>query len=350
MLDFLKRNKTGSPDNTTNSSKGLFTRLKEGLFRTREVFSSGFSQLFLGKKVIDQALLEELEAFLLSADVGVESTQEIINDLSGRLKRCELEDSGALMKALSQDLTSLLLETQVSLEISSDVKPFVILMVGVNGTGKTTTIGKLAKKFQLEGKKVMLAAGDTFRAAAIEQLQVWGKRNEVPVIGQQMGSDSAAVIFDAFQAAKAREIDILIADTAGRLHTQDTLMEELKKIIRVIRKLDERAPHEILLVLDASIGQNALVQAKKFHEAIGVTGITLTKLDGTAKGGIIFNISKSLKIPIRFIGIGEGIEDLKPFEAPVFVEALFSTESTVEQGLDRNKKPPQNTLEKTDHE
>lgn len=326
MLDFLKRNKAKSSDNTTNSPKGLLTRLKEGLSRTRTAFTSGFADLFLGKKVIDQALLEDLETFLLSADVGVGPTQQIMADLTNRLKRSELTNPTALIKALKEDLTKVLQDSQAPLNFKEGIKPFVILMVGVNGSGKTTTIGKLAKKIQNDGKKVMLAAGDTFRAAAIEQLQVWGERNEIPVVAQQIGSDSASVIFDAFQAAKARQIDVLIADTAGRLHTQDNLMEELKKIVRVIRKLDENAPHEIMLVLDAGIGQNALVQAQKFGAALGVTGITLTKLDGTAKGGIIFNISKSLKIPVRFIGIGENIDDLKPFEAEPFVEALLSTE------------------------
>lgn len=252
---------------------------------------------------------------------------DIMKDLTARLERQVLSDSDALVVALKQDLTKILLECQIPLAIPEDTKPFVILMVGVNGAGKTTTIGKLAKKIQSEGKKVLLAAGDTFRAAAIEQLQVWGERNDIPVIAQQIGADSASVIFDAFQAAKARQMDVLIADTAGRLHTQTSLMEELKKVVRVIRKLDEKAPHEILLVIDAGIGQNALVQAQKFREALGVTGLALTKLDGTARGGIIFNISKTLKIPIRFIGIGEGIDDLKPFEATAFVDALFPTET-----------------------
>jgi fused signal recognition particle receptor len=330
MLDFLKRGKAKSHDDTTNPKKGLFTRLKEGLLRTRAAFSSGFSQLFLGKKVIDQELLEELESFLLTADVGIESTQQIMTDLTARLKRSELADPEALLKALKQDLAKLLSESEIPLTFPEEIKPFVILMIGVNGAGKTTTTGKLAKKIQATGKKVMLAAGDTFRAAAIEQLQVWGERNEIPVIAQQIGSDSASVIYDAFQAAKSRQIDVLIADTAGRLHTQDNLMDELKKVVRVIRKLDEHAPHEILLVLDAGIGQNALVQAQKFRDALGVTGIALTKLDGTAKGGIIFNISKSFKIPIRFIGIGEDIDDLKTFEAAPFVEALFSIENDSE--------------------
>lgn len=322
MFDFLKRKNPNSHDNTPNSGKGLLCRLKEGMARTREAFSEGLKDLFLGKKTIDGVLLEELETFLLSRDVGVALTREIITDLNTRLKRNESE-APEILALLKQDLTQALKGSESPLLIPSAFKPFVVLMVGVNGTGKTTTIGKLAKKFQGEGKSVMLAAGDTFRAAAVEQLKVWGERNQIPVISQQSGADSASVIFDAFQAAKAKNIDVLIADTAGRLHTQDTLMEELKKVVRVLRKIDENAPHEIMLVLDAGIGQNALVQAKKFHEALGITGITLTKLDGTAKGGIIFNIAKTLKLPIRFIGIGEGIDDLKSFEAESFVEALF---------------------------
>jgi len=304
------------------SSQGILSRLKDGLCRTRAVFSEGLATVFFGKKIIDGALLEELETFLLSADIGVESTEQIMKDLSARLGRRELSDPEGLALALKQDLNAVLMDCQVPLILS--VKPFVILMIGVNGAGKTTTIGKLAKKFQTQGKQVMLAAGDTFRAAAVEQLKVWGERHQIPVVAQQSGADSASVIFDAFQAAQAKNIDVLIADTAGRLHTQDTLMEELKKIVRVLRKLDPSAPHEIMLVLDAGIGQNGLAQAKKFHEALGVTGITLTKLDGTAKGGVIFNIAKTLKIPIRFIGIGEGSDDLRSFEAVTLVDALFA--------------------------
>lgn len=326
MLDFLKRKNKPSSDDTTNPSQGLLSRLKGGLKRSREVFSSGLAAVFLGKKEIDAELLEELEGFLLSADVGVEATQQIMSDLTKRLKRSELKNIDTLMAALKEDLIQLLQENQKPFLLPDNIKPVVILMVGINGAGKTTTIGKLAKKFKEDGKKLILAAGDTFRAAAIEQLQVWGQRNDIPVIAQQMGSDSASVIFDAFQAAKGRNADILIADTAGRLHTQDNLMDELKKVIRVIKKIDSDAPHEILLVLDAGIGQNALIQAKKFKE-LGVTGIALTKLDGTAKGGIIFSISSELKLPIRFIGIGEGIDDLKPFDSETFVNALLSYES-----------------------
>ncbi len=335
MLDFLKwgkKTERAEPEDAaltaleSKESKNLFARLKDGLRRTRTVFSEGLAHVFLGKKEIDSVLLEALESFLLSADMGVDATDQIIQDLTNRLARHELTDSENLILALKQDLNRLLSNVEKPLVLSNK-KPFVILMVGINGAGKTTTIGKLAKKFEAEGKTVMLAAGDTFRAAAIEQLKVWGERNHTPVIAQHMGADSASVIFDAFQTAKAKGIDVLIADTAGRLHTQASLMEELKKVVRVVRKLDEQAPHEIMLVLDAGIGQNALVQAQKFHEALGVTGITLTKLDGTAKGGMIFNIAKTLKIPIRFIGIGEGIDDLRQFEASPLVDALFSHET-----------------------
>lgn len=326
MLDFLKRKKPTETDNTPNSDLGLLNRFKQGLLRTRKTFNDGMSRIFSGKKVIDAELLEELESLLISADVGIEATQAIIEDLTRRVKRQSLSNPEELAKALKEDLTQLLNTSQAPLVLPESVKPFVILMVGVNGTGKTTTIGKLAKQWKAQGKSVLLAAGDTFRAAAIEQLQAWGERNDVPVIAQQTGSDSASVIFDAFQAAKARGIDVLIADTAGRLHTQHHLMEELKKITRVIQKLDVDAPHEIMLVLDAGIGQNALMQAKKFHDAIGITGITLTKLDGTAKGGIIFNIAKTLHLPIRYIGLGEGIDDLKVFESAPFVEALFQND------------------------
>jgi fused signal recognition particle receptor len=318
MFNFLKR------DKQLPESKGMFSRLKDGLRRTRAVFSEGLAHVLLGKKEIDSALLEELETFLLSADIGVDSTEQIMQDLTKRLERRELSDSEALGVALKQDLNQLLISAEVPLVLPQDKKPFVILMVGINGAGKTTTIGKLAKKLEAEGKKVILAAGDTFRAAAIEQLKVWGERNNTPVVAQHTGADSASVIFDAFQTAKAKGFDVLIADTAGRLHTQDTLMEELKKVVRVIRKLDESAPHEIMLVLDAGIGQNALVQAQKFNEALGVTGIVVTKLDGTAKGGMIFNIAKTLNIPIRYIGVGEAIDDLRNFEAAPLVDALFA--------------------------
>ena len=327
MLDFLKRKKTTTVDNTPTTSKSVFSHLKQGLSKTRQFFAQGIGHLFLGKTVVDAALIEALEEFLISADVGVETTEKVIHDLSKRLKQNECADPVKLLLALKEDLNQLLINCQQPLILETEMSPAVILLVGVNGAGKTTTIGKLAKKLQAQGKKVMLAAGDTFRAAAIEQLKIWGERNNVPVVMQQMGSDSASVIFDALQMAQSKGFDVLIADTAGRLHTQDSLMEELKKVVRVIRKLDKTAPHEILLVLDASIGQNALIQAKKFHEALGVTGITLTKLDGTAKGGIIFNIANTLNIPIRFVGVGEGIDDLDSFDSALFVEALFATES-----------------------
>jgi fused signal recognition particle receptor len=304
-------------------SPGFFGRLKQGLKRTSSSFSEGMGNLFLGKKEIDDELLEELETQLLVADVGIEATQEIIANLTKQVSRKELVDGDALYQALQKELAKLLAPSAGELNIEAGQKPYVILMVGVNGVGKTTTIGKLTKRFQQQGKSVMLAAGDTFRAAAVEQLQVWGERNDVPVIAQHTGADSASVIYDAVQAAQARNVDVLIADTAGRLHNKDNLMEELKKVVRVMKKLDADAPHEVMLVLDAGTGQNALSQAKVFQELVGVSGITLTKLDGTAKGGIIFAISKQLDLPIRFIGVGEQVDDLRPFNAEYFVAALF---------------------------
>lgn len=306
------------------SKPGLFTRLKQGLKRTGSSFSEGMGTLFLGKKEIDDELLEELETQLLMADVGIEATQDIIANLARQVSRQELADASALYEALQKELTLLLAPSAQPLTIDKQHSPYVILMVGVNGVGKTTTIGKLTKRFQAEGKSVMLAAGDTFRAAAVEQLQVWGERNKVPVVAQHTGADSASVIFDALQAAQSRNIDVLIADTAGRLHNKDNLMEELKKVVRVLGKLDDSAPHEVMLVLDAGTGQNALAQARAFQEVVGVSGITLTKLDGTAKGGIIFAISKQLQLPIRFIGVGEQVDDLRPFAAEEFVAALFA--------------------------
>ncbi len=302
----------------------FFNRLKSGLKRTGGNFSEGMGSLFLGKKEIDDDLLEELETQLLMADIGVDATQEIVGNLAKRVSRKELASSEALYEALQQELASLLTPSFQPLVVDSTHKPYVILMVGVNGVGKTTTIGKLTKRFQSEGKTVMLAAGDTFRAAAVEQLQVWGERHEVPVIAQHTGADSASVIFDAVQAAQARNVDVLIADTAGRLHNKDNLMEELRKIVRVMQKLDSAAPHEVMLVLDAGTGQNAMAQAKSFQSVVGVSGITLTKLDGTAKGGIIFAISKQLQLPIRFIGVGEQSDDLRPFVIDDFVAALFN--------------------------
>jgi len=305
---------------------GLFGRLKNSLNRTSSKLTEGFASLVLGKKVIDDDLLEELETQLLTADLGVDATQTIISDLTQRIARKQLGDAEALFTALRDDMVQILQPSSVPLVIPEQEGPYVILMVGINGVGKTTTIGKLAKQFQNQGKSVMLAAGDTFRAAAVEQLQVWGERNDIPVISQHSGADSASVIYDALQSAKARNIDILIADTAGRLHTQTNLMEELKKITRVMGKLDDSAPHEVMLVLDAGTGQNALSQAVQFNAAAGVSGITLTKLDGTAKGGIIFAIAKKTGLPIRYIGVGEGIDDLRSFQAEEFVDALLGRE------------------------
>ncbi|MDP3706352.1 MAG: signal recognition particle-docking protein FtsY [Legionellaceae bacterium] len=303
---------------------GVFARIKRGLSKTRNQLGAGIGRLLLGKKEIDAALLDELEILLLSADLGFDMTTKILHELSDDLKRNQLGDGDAVFTQLKKRLQLTLSVNAKPLLLSSDSEfPFVILMIGVNGAGKTTTIGKLAKQYQQQGKKVMLAAGDTFRAAAVEQLQVWGERNQIPVIAQHTGADSASVIFDAFQAAKSRGIDVLIADTAGRLHTQHNLMDELKKVKRVLQKIDPSAPHETMLVLDAGIGQNALNQARQFNNSIGLTGITMTKLDGTAKGGILFAIANELGIPFRYIGIGEGIDDLRPFDAPQFVDAIF---------------------------
>lgn len=302
---------------------GFFSRLKRGLGRTSDNLVAGLGGLVLGRKAIDQELLEELETRLLMADVGVDATSRIVDKLTARVSRRELADPQALMVALQEELRATLAPVEQPLLVNT-ASPFVILMVGVNGVGKTTTIGKLANLYQRDGYSVMLAAGDTFRAAATEQLQVWGERNGVPVIAQHSGADSASVLFDALQAAKARGVDVLIADTAGRLHNKTHLMDELRKVVRVLGKLDPSAPHEVMLVLDAGTGQNALVQASQFTEAVGVTGLTLTKLDGTAKGGVIFAIAEKLSLPIRFIGVGESAEDLRPFSADEFIEALFN--------------------------
>jgi fused signal recognition particle receptor len=299
-------------------------RLKQGLSKTSASLGEGMASLFLGKKAIDDDLLEEIETRLLTADVGVDATSAIIQSLTQKVARKQLTDSSALFKALQGELTALLKPVEQPLKIDTSKQPYVILVVGVNGAGKTTTIGKLAKKLQQDGKKVMLAAGDTFRAAAVEQLQVWGERNQIAVIAQHTGADSASVIFDAVQAAKSRGMDVLIADTAGRLHTKDNLMEELKKVRRVIGKLDDTAPHEVLLVLDAGTGQNAINQTKQFNQTVSLTGLVLTKLDGTAKGGVIFALAKQFALPIRYIGVGEGIDDLRTFEAEAFVQALFA--------------------------
>ncbi|WP_111809101.1 signal recognition particle-docking protein FtsY [Aeromonas allosaccharophila] len=303
--------------------EGFFARLKRSLVRTKENIGSGFFGLFRGKK-IDDELFEELETQLLTADLGVDTTTRIIEGLVQHADRKQLKDAEALYGLLKQDMGEMLAKVEQPLVIDTNKKPYVILMVGVNGVGKTTTIGKMAKQFQAEGKSVMLAAGDTFRAAAVEQLQVWGQRNNIPVIAQHTGADSASVIYDAIEAARSRGADVLIADTAGRLQNKSNLMEELKKVVRVMKKLDEEAPHEVMLTLDAGTGQNALSQAKLFSEAVGLTGITLTKLDGTAKGGVIFAVADKFQIPIRYIGVGEGIDDLRPFVANDFIEALFS--------------------------
>ena len=314
----VEQNKPG------DNKGGWFARLRQGLSKTSASLGEGMASLFLGKKAIDDELLDELETRLLMADVGVEATTAIIGNLTKRVARKELADSGALYKALQEELAGLLKPVEQPLAVDTAKQPYVILVVGVNGVGKTTTIGKLASRLQGEGKKVMLAAGDTFRAAAVEQLQVWGERNNIAVIAQHTGADSASVIFDSVQAAKARGIDVLIADTAGRLHTKDNLMEELKKVRRVIGKLDDSAPHEVLLVLDAGTGQNAINQTKQFNQAVALTGLALTKLDGTAKGGVIFALAKQFGLPIRYIGVGEGIDDLRTFVAEDFVQALFS--------------------------
>ena len=308
----------------TPAKLGFFARIKQGLSRTSSNFAEGLGNLFLGRKTIDEELFEDLETQLLVADVGMEATSEIIDNLTARVARKQLNDVDALYKALREQLTDMLRPVEKPLVIDSGKQPYVILVVGVNGVGKTTTIGKLAKRLQNEGKKVMLAAGDTFRAAAVEQLQVWGERNNVPVIAQHTGADSASVIFDALNAAKARGIDVIIADTAGRLHNKNHLMDELSKVKRVMAKIDDSAPHEVLLVLDAGTGQNAVNQAEQFRDAAGVTGLVLTKLDGTAKGGVIFALSKKFALPVRFIGVGEAIDDLQPFTAEPFIKALFN--------------------------
>ena len=308
---------------TEATKKGMFGRLRDRLSKTRASLTDGMADLVLGKKTIDDELLEELETRLLSADVGVEATSRIIADLTKRISRKELNDPEALFNALCEDMIEILKPVDQPLQIDSSKSPFVILVIGINGAGKTTTIGKLAKRFQNDGKSVMLAAGDTFRAAAVEQLQTWGERNNIPVIAQGTGADSASVIFDAIESAKSKKIDIIIADTAGRLHTQSNLMDELIKIKRVMGKLDGSAPHETLLVMDAGFGQNGLIQAQQFNESMGLSGLVLTKLDGTAKGGILFAIAEKLATPIRFIGVGEGIDDLQEFNATEFVDALL---------------------------
>ena len=330
FLDRFKRNtetadeSRGEPEELPEpQSKISFgQRMRSALSRTGE----GIGSLFLGAKVIDEALLEELETSLIMADVGIETTTKIIAELTKQLDRKSLKDGAALKDALYEILLNKLAACEGEINFDGCEKPFVMFVVGVNGVGKTTTIGKLASRLKSQGKSVMLAAGDTFRAAAVEQLQVWGERNAVPVIAQHTGADSASVVFDGIQAAKSRGADVIIADTAGRLHNKSNLMEELKKVKRVASKIDEHAPHEILLVLDAGTGQNAVAQMSEFNQVVGVTGIALTKLDGTAKGGIIFALADKFSVPIRYIGVGEGLDDLQPFNASEFVQALLNVE------------------------
>lgn len=325
MFNFLKRKESKEVSENVSETKkpAFFGRLKESLQKTRHQLVEGLASLVLGKKTVDADLIEEIEILLLSSDVGASVTEEIINELTGKLARKQLTDGNAVWEVLQQHLIALLQACEKPLEITSVHKPYVILVVGVNGVGKTTTIGKLARYLQKQGKQVMLAAGDTFRAAATEQLAIWAERNHVPLIAQHQGADSASVIYDALQAAKARNMDVLIADTAGRLHTKDNLMAELQKVKKVLAKLDPQAPHETLLILDASIGQNSLAQAEVFHKAIALTGVVLTKLDGTAKGGMIFSIARKLALPIRFIGLGESIDDLQVFSSKDFIHALL---------------------------
>ncbi|MFY2510326.1 signal recognition particle-docking protein FtsY [Vibrio pectenicida] len=321
-FESLQENKVIEQQKPTES---FFARLKRSLARTKANIGAGFFGLFKGKQ-IDDELFEELEEQLLIADVGMDTTLKIIANLTEKASRQELKDGEALYSLLKDEMAGILSSVEKPLEIDTEKTPYVILMVGVNGVGKTTTIGKLAKKFQSQGKKVMLAAGDTFRAAAVEQLQVWGDRNQVPVVAQHTGADSASVIYDAIESAKAKGFDVVIADTAGRLQNKANLMEELRKIVRVMKKVDESAPHEIMLTLDAGTGQNAISQAKLFSDVAPLTGIALTKLDGTAKGGVIFALADQFQIPIRYIGVGENIDDLRPFETQEFIEALFSRE------------------------
>ena len=326
MFGFKSSQKTEKTEQ--QKPQGLFASLRQRLSKTRENLSSGLADLLLGKKQIDDDLLEQLEEQLLIADVGFAATQAILTRLTDRLARSQLKDGESLLSALKETMQEILKPCEGPLDLATGKKPFVILMVGVNGAGKTTTVGKLAQQFKSQGQRVMLAAGDTFRAAAVEQLQAWGDRLDIPVVKQSQGSDSASVIFDALQSAQARNIDILIADTAGRLHTQNNLMDELEKIKRVMSKLDSDAPHETILVLDAVTGQNALAQASNFRDVVGVSGVILTKLDGTAKGGMIFSVAEQLKLPIRYIGVGESVEDLRPFDSREFVDALLTESDT----------------------
>lgn len=327
---FRKKKDVENKDVSSNQSgddnkKGLFSRLQSGLSKTAGKFGGGLSTILMGQKVVDEDLLEDIEMQLLTADVGVEATDEIVEHLRDKVARNELQTADKLNEIIQQKLTEIILPCQQPLEINSEKTPYVILVVGVNGVGKTTTIGKLTKKLQSQGKSVMLAAGDTFRAAAVEQLREWGDRNNTQVVYQHEGADSASVIYDAISSAKSKEVDVVIADTAGRLHNKDNLMQELKKVVKVIRKVDESAPHEVMLVVDATTGGNALSQAEAFHEIVDLTGITITKLDGTAKGGIVFSIARKLGLPLRFIGVGEKIDDLQVFNAKDFTRALFDT-------------------------
>ena len=316
MLNFFKKNK--NKDIQTDTKKAS---LKDRLFKSKRRLGDGLSSILIGKKQIDDELLEELEILMISADIGIQTTDKIIESVRKKASRKELKDGDSLYQLIKVELEALLIDDNLLVPVSDST--FVILVVGINGAGKTTTIGKLAKSFQSQGKSVMLAAGDTFRAAAVEQLQIWGDRNEIPVIAQKTGADAASVVYDAYQSAVAKNIDILIADTAGRLHTQDNLMQELEKIKRVLKKHNDKSPHETLLVIDGGSGQNAVQQANEFHKSIELSGIAVTKLDGTAKGGVLFAISDSLNLPIRYIGIGEAIDDLKPFHAKDFINALF---------------------------
>ena len=316
MLKFFKKNQ--NKDIQTDAKKAS---LKDRLFKSKRRLGDGLSSILIGKKQIDDELLEELEILMISADIGIQTTDKIIESVRKKASRKELKDGDSLYQLIKVELEALLIDDNLLVPVSDST--FVILVVGINGAGKTTTVGKLAKSFQSQGKSVMLAAGDTFRAAAIEQLQIWGDRNEIPVIAQKTGADAASVVYDAYQSAVAKNIDILIADTAGRLHTQDNLMQELEKIKRVLKKHNDEAPHETLLVIDGGSGQNAVQQANEFHKSIELSGIAVTKLDGTAKGGVLFAISDSINLPIRYIGIGESIDDLKPFHAKDFINALF---------------------------
>jgi fused signal recognition particle receptor len=327
MFNFLKKKESldqAAQETPPAQSTGLLSKLKQGLAKTRSAFGTGIARVFLGKKELSADILDDIEMLLISADVGVSTASELVQTLTSRLARNELNDTDAALDCLKEEMKQLLRPYAKSLTLPADTKPYMLLVVGINGAGKTTTIGKLAHHYKQTQKNIMLAAGDTFRAAAIEQLQTWGERNDVPVIAQQPGADTAAVIYDALIAAKARHIDLLIADTAGRLHTQSHLMAELQKIKRVLGKIDPAAPQDIFIVLDATLGQNAINQVKQFHAAVGVTGIILTKLDGTAKGGILFALTKETGLPVYFIGVGEGIDDLRPFQADEFVDALFS--------------------------